>query len=155
MVMFQDATVDFVRRTKANLTIIRTRPLEEGEERYEATQLINSMLGLLVMPQQTDIIETGRYLIRDLAESGWVFPRPARGYYNPGDLTALLRLMRNGIAHWGLNFEEQNGNLHSVMFKNTDTETNKVTWRARMTLNELASFVEKLSKLVLNIVERN
>jgi hypothetical protein len=49
--MYAEVVRDFARRTKANLAAIE-RLCANGEEVYEVTQLVNSMLGLLVLPQQ-------------------------------------------------------------------------------------------------------
>ena len=49
--MYEEVVRDFARRTKANLLAIE-RLSASGEEVYEVTQLVNSMLGLLVLPQQ-------------------------------------------------------------------------------------------------------
>ena len=48
---YQDLVRDFARRTRTNLEFIR-HARNHGESVYEVTQLVNSMLGLLVFPQQ-------------------------------------------------------------------------------------------------------
>ena len=49
---YEDVIADFATRTKKNLELIRRLQAEDPEsEIYEVTQLLNSMLGLLVFPK--------------------------------------------------------------------------------------------------------
>ena len=51
--MYEDVIADFAKRTEANLQTIRRLAKEGGATpAFEVTQLVNSMLGLLVFPQQ-------------------------------------------------------------------------------------------------------
>ncbi|GAB6124476.1 HEPN family nuclease [Humidesulfovibrio idahonensis] len=152
MSIFADSTVDFIMRTKANLEIIATRELQEGEERYEVTQLINSLLGLLIMPQQEDIVRPGEYLLGDLERHGWALPRRVGGNDSPNDLSQLLRKMRNSIAHWGLAFQGENGELSAITMKDVDPQTDRIVWEATLTVCALKEFVSHLSSLVLERV---
>jgi len=150
---YRDSTVDFIVRTRSNLALIQARKLDVGEERFEVTQLINSLLGLLVMPQQQEIFRQGVYMLRNLERDGWTFPRPAQGYHNKTELSAMLRLMRNSIAHWGLSFIERNGEISDIVMVNKNDDTGNICWRAQMSVPELRCFVERLSELAISIVK--
>ena len=60
--IYQDVIRDFAERTRANLRAIE-RLGTEGVEAYETTQLLNSMLGLLVFPRE-EFIEGRKRLAR-------------------------------------------------------------------------------------------
>jgi hypothetical protein len=48
---YEDLVKDFAARTKVNLELVRAAE-KGGQIAYEVTQFINSLLGLLVFPQQ-------------------------------------------------------------------------------------------------------
>jgi len=52
--MYEDLVADFAKRTRANLETLRGIQIKNDPKLrvFEVTQLINSMLGLLVFPQQ-------------------------------------------------------------------------------------------------------
>ena len=50
---YHNLVVDFAKRTRKNLEFIRSAQVANPElEVFEVTQLVNSLLGLLVFPQQ-------------------------------------------------------------------------------------------------------
>ncbi|NMC57860.1 MAG: hypothetical protein GYA51_00475 [Candidatus Methanofastidiosa archaeon] len=51
---YENLVVDFITRTKMNLEFIENQALKNNKV-FEVTQLINSMLGLLVFPCETYI----------------------------------------------------------------------------------------------------
>lgn len=109
---------DFAERTKRNCEAMREGP-------YEVTQLINSMVGLLVIPR-TEIYQeiTDKMISADLLNN--VKKCVKRNTYKDedNDLKTIARHIRNGIAHSRMEFcaekEPQNGRplqIKTVVFK--------------------------------------
>src|SRR3954454_13841692 len=88
---------DFARRTRANLEVVRAMHNKDGDSVYDVTQLINSMLGLLVFPQQEYMNNIPRTPLSDLEEQGWPIPRVDGPYPQVSDLNQLIRMLRHGI----------------------------------------------------------
>ena len=79
--MYEDVIADFAKRTEANLQTIRRLAKEGGATpAFEVTQLVNSMLGLLVFPQQRYVDRIPETPITDLASSGWPIPEVVPGF---------------------------------------------------------------------------
>ena len=148
MSMYRRTTVDFIQRTKANLELINGLTTKTEGQAYEVTQLVNSLLGLLVMPQQQRVLERDVELL-SLSRDGWPFPQPADGFRNPRYLTELLRLMRNSIAHWGLEFGEANGKIANLKMTNKHILNANPSWVALISISDLNIFVQKLCEHIL------
>ncbi len=93
----KDFVSDFASRTLMNIKKIENMKDDDGE-RYEVTQLINSLLGLIVFPNEYGISGVGLnslkpYIIHDNGKS-------------------LLRNLRNAIGHGHILFEEDNVKLN-------------------------------------------
>ncbi len=149
--MYEDVIADFARRTEANLHTIRRLAREGGATpAFEVTQLVNSMLGLLVFPQQRYIERIPETPIADLASNGWPIPQVVGDYPQVPHLRQLVRMLRNAVAHCNLEFEPGVGNeIHALTVWNTDPRTGKVTWRARLTVADLDSITTKFVALLL------
>src|SRR5262245_31444769 len=101
--MYESVIRDFAERTRKNLRVIEQLQAK-GEEVYEVTQLINSMLGLLVFPKEEFVDQIPDTSLQDLQESGWPIPRVSSGFPQAKDLRELIRYLRNAIAHFNLEF---------------------------------------------------
>lgn len=120
---------DFAERTKNNC-----EAMKKGQRPYyEVTQLINSMVGLLVIPQ-TEIYQeiTDKMISADLLND--VKKCVKRNTYKDedNDLKTIARHIRNGIAHSRIGFcaekEPQNGRplqIKTVIFKDEYKNGNK------------------------------
>ncbi len=148
--MYEDVIADFARRTEANLRTIRLLAREgRATPAFEVTQLVNSMLGLLVFPQYLDRIpETP---IADLASNGWPIPEVVGDYPQVPDLRQLVRMLRNAITHCNLRFEPGAGNeIAALTVWNTQPRTGKVTWKARLTVADLDAITTRFVALLLD-----
>ena len=65
----EDVVRDFGERTKRNLCVIE-HLREQGCEVYETTQLINSMLGLLVFPREEYLSRIPKTTFTELVRAG-------------------------------------------------------------------------------------
>lgn len=138
---------DFSKRTKKNLEIIRVEK-NRGNEAYEVTQLINSMLGLLVFPQQSFINNIPETPIEELEEAGWPIPKVCGNYPQVKNLKQLIRFLRNGISHFNLEFISESGELSGLIIWNKNQSDEK-TWEAELSLVELEAITNKFTELLL------
>ncbi len=162
---YQSFVYDFVARTKANLEVI-----EEIADResyliandaatsrevsvYEVTQLINSLLGLIVLPQQNYFNEIPKIPLADLEKSGW--PRPLMQGNLPKDfenLNDLMRYVRNSIAHFNIRFLDDAGKISGLKIWNVN-KAGKTNWTAQLSITDLKLLVEKFTNLILGIAQ--
>jgi len=133
---------DFADRTKANLALVRNCA-GHGDRSYEFTQLINSMLGLLVFPQQKYFKQIPKTPLSDLQAQGWPHPLVTGSFQAPKDLHDLMRLLRNSIAHFNMQFITDQGTLAGVRLWNTDPSTNKKTWQVEFTTEQLEDLTDR------------
>lgn len=150
--MYEDVIADFARRTKANLQIIRQLARQGGgTSAFEVTQLVNSMLGLLVFPQQGYINRIPEIPLADLVSKGWPIPEVIGDHPQVSDLRQLVRMLRNAIAHFNLEFEPGCDNeIKALKVWNTDPRTRKVTWKARLTVTDLEAITTRFIDLLLD-----
>ena len=150
---------DFARRTLRNLEFIE-KNAASGEV-FEATQLINSMLGLLVFPQQAFYDQIPVTPLAELEKQGWP-PIRARGELPelPADantLNGLLRYLRNSIAHFNIAFlPDENNQLHGIRVWNHENgkRSNPKNWEAEISLKDLRSLTRKFAGLILRMPPR-
>jgi len=72
---YQNLVRDFAIRTMRNLEAVEAATTRDRDaELYEVTQLINSMLGLLVFPQQKYCSKIPEKSLEELRASGWPVP---------------------------------------------------------------------------------
>jgi Phenylalanyl-tRNA synthetase beta subunit len=142
---YQNVCHDFIERTELNLLAI------EGSEGrgsgFEVTQLINSLLGLIVLPKEFNLFKETD-MLNELKREGWVLPRKLRGRNNPDNLQVLIRHLRNAIAHWGLTFiSDGSRQISMITFCNMSTfgkNKGAIMWEGYFSVDDLRSFVSNL-----------
>lgn len=150
--MYEDVIADFAQRTAANLQAIRASRSQEGHEPvYEVTQLVNSMLGLLVFPQQRYVDRIPQTPLEELVRNGWPVPAVVGDYPQVSDLRELIRMLRNAVAHCNLEFKPgPAGEIQRLIVWNTHPRTHKVTWKAMLTVADLDGITERFTGLLLD-----
>lgn len=154
---YENLVNDFALRTRKNLEIIRQ--LHEDEKAlpdynehdarvYEVTQLINSMLGLLVFPQQKFVDRIPQTSLDDLRIQGWPIPRVVGNYPQVRDLKQLVTYLRHAIAHFNLEFTSRDGQISGLYVWNTDPRTKIILWKAELTKEELEVITDKFIQLL-------
>ena len=126
----KDPTKDFFERTKANLEkYLENNKNDENAYPNEITQLINSLLGLLVVTKEKKVINYDKLNIENLLAKQKIKPEPKN--------KAFIRHLRNAIAHGHI---EANGNefIESITFE--DNNIFEVT----LTKDELFFLIEQL-----------
>lgn len=154
---YQNLVRDFAHRTRVNLETLRQLQKTQPDlEIYEVTQLINSMLGLLIFPQQKYIENIPKTPLAELKDQGWPIPKVVDNYPQVRDLYELVRYLRNAIAHCNLKFLSDDGKqLRGLRLWNNKTKTvggkkiDETTWKAELTMDDIEKITDKFIQLLL------
>lgn len=149
--MYEDVVADFAQRTRANLEAIRQQRITPGSSQvFETTQLVNSMLGLLVFPQQRYIDRIPEAPLSELVAAGWPIPQVVGNHPQAEDLRQLVRLLRNAIAHFNIEFIPGADNQIEALtvWNTTPRPPHKVTWKARLTIADLDGITDRFIELL-------
>lgn len=156
---------DFAQRTRRNLEFVRQAVArnQNGEihgdpEVYEVTQLINSMLGLLVFPQQRYFDAIPATPLQELAAKGWPQIRVSPGFPDSVETLAdLMRYLRNAVAHFNIEFLAPSGQIEGIRVWNTrkdkKTNTKKKTWCAELPLRDLEMIADRFVEMICERTE--
>jgi len=142
---YESVIHDFAERTRKNLRIIE-KLQAKGDEAYEVTQLLNSMLGLLVFPRERFIDRIPQTSLGDLEAGGWPVPQVLGDFPQARDLRELVRYLRNAIAHFNIEFIGEK--IQSVKVWNT--KNGRTTWKAEIGVEELRAIAERFTDLLLS-----
>jgi hypothetical protein len=146
---YRNLVEDFARRTRENLRILRAAH-ERGEHIYEVTALINSMLGLLVFPQQKYVNSIPETSLEELSVQGWPIPVVVGDFPQVLNLRQLIRNLRNAVSHFNIEFYTEGGEqIAGLTVWNTKPRTRQVTWKATLSISELDIIVHKFITLIL------
>lgn len=140
---YANVVEDFASRTKKNLETLRQLQKQHPEiEIYDVTQLINSMLGLLVFPQQSYFKKIPKITLVELQTQGWPIPKVTPSSKQAKNLRDLMRYMRNSVAHCNIIFLTDDRNVIIGLrmwntWKSDDkllrvTKSGEQTWIARL-----------------------
>jgi HEPN family protein len=141
--------IDFAKRTRLNLEAIETAK-DNGEDVREFTQLINSLLGLLIFPYEHSSCTIQPTPLQALVnDHGWPEIKTSKGKLRENTLGELARSMRHSFAHCLVEFlSDDKGNVGSVKLWN-GTQPNP-SWETVISANSLRLFVLKFSDLIEN-----
>jgi len=156
-VKYEHVVQEFAQRTQKNLDFIYQHKNNPETKVYEVTQLINSMLGLLVFPQQRFFNSIPETPLGVLEKQGWprIEPTPkiqASEYFMPcTNLRELISVLRHSIAYFNIEFlSRESGEISGIRIWNIDPYiVNKPkTWEAEISIETLRSitglFIESL-----------
>lgn len=144
---YNEIVRDFAERTRQNLEYIE-QSKQNGSDVYEVTQLVNSLLGLLVFPQQRYFNQIPETPIEQLQKDGWPTIVVIGDFQPHQNLKELMRYLRNAIAHFNVEFIADNEKqLQGIKVWNK--RGSQITWKAEISLNELRMIVEKFTELIL------
>jgi len=143
---YKDLVKDFIKRTDHNLETIEAINAQ-GDEVYEVTQLINSLLGLLILPQQEFFNSIPKDSIDKAREDGWLIPAPLDGYQQVENLSVFLRYFRNGISYFNIHFISINEQLSGVQIWN-QLPNSYINWKIDLNIQDIKSITTKIKELV-------
>jgi hypothetical protein len=141
---------DFAQRTKANLELVEKQAARSPRhDAFEVTQLVNSMLGLLVFPQQRWFDRIPRTPLPHLIAKGWP-SITVHGAVPDDDLRGLSRYLRNAIAHCNVEFlPDDSGHIAGLRIWNLPPGKSEPDWKAELSVEALRfialQFVDMLS----------
>lgn len=146
--IYHELVVDFAKRTRENLETLRKLQKERPDIKvYEVTQLINSLLGLLVFPKERFINHIPEIPLDELSRQGWPIPKVTGDYPQAAHLRALVRYLRNAIAHCNVEFLSDEKNEIKGLLVWNEHKARK-TWQAELTLQDINSITERFLKLI-------
>lgn len=151
---YENVIRDIAKRTHRNLEFVRKAARQDqlasfAPQVYEVTQLINSMLGLLVFPQQEYFSSIERTPLDQLVADGWPRIRTTEGFRDLADLRELLRYLRNAITHFNIEFVAPEGQIEGIRVWNCpDGKSGNKDWEAEISLNDLERITEKFNHMV-------
>lgn len=143
---YESIVSDFAKRTRINLETLRAVQ-QEGRQVYEVTALVNSLLGLLVFPQQQFMDRIPETPLAELHALGWPVPRIRGSFNQVATLRELARYLRNAVAHFNLKFRvDGSGQIDGVILWNTRNQ--RKVWEVEMNLDELDGIVDRFVALL-------
>ncbi len=159
---YQNLVRDFADRTLKNLEAIEAAVKSDPDaELYEVTQLINSMLGLLVFPEQRYLNRIPQTPLDDLRANGWPVPTMKGTPPHANDLRDLVRCLRNGISHFNLEFTSDGRVITGITIWTcaTDSQGHYIKkgghrvreWEAQFGLRELREIARKFVTMLLGV----
>lgn len=136
---------DFAYRTRQNLAFIDNAKKSESGAVYEFTQLVNSLLGLLVFPKEQYLSQIPATPLPALVAQGWLPIRITLGKENCKDLRQLITFMRHGIAHFNIEFETDGSEVTGLKIWNYPggRKENGKNWEAYFSEAELRNFTSQ------------
>lgn len=152
--MYESLIHDFAKRTLANLDSLKLLKEQNPDMRfYEVTNLINSMLGLLIFPQQAFVNEIPPTPLSELESLGWPIPKVIGKFSQARDLNQLVRYLRNAIAHCNVKFKagDRDEIIGLVVWNNDTKKPGKPkTWQAELTMDEVEKIIRQFVALILS-----
>ncbi len=111
---------DFAQRTFANLQTIEN-VVQDNNEAYEVTQMVNSLLALIVFPKERHLATGNKVKWKKYLSKYVIYPHKNISY------DKLIRNLRNAISHSHILFEKDsyldkngNGKIKAITFVSCD-----------------------------------
>lgn len=125
--------LDFVGRTR--------KVIDEYEGAYDATLIVNCLLGLLVVPRETMYERIPEGPVHDLMEVGVGLSNIKLGR-GQNTVREFIRGLRNAVAHFNVRPKSEGGQVSAFVFRDRNG------FNAELTLNELRFLVIWLSDML-------
>ena len=142
----------FAARTRKNLEHI-VRGFNTGEDVHVVTQLVNSLLGLVVFLHERKIVESiATMRLDELERRGW--PRIVVTKGECLTLGALVYHLRNAVAHGLIKFSSDSRFMAEVTITIEDRKPRQPQsyWGATMSASDLREFCFRLADLVNEVI---
>jgi hypothetical protein len=139
----------FAQRVRKNLDFIIEKH-NEGEDVHAVSQLVTSLLGIIVFPWEAGALSRLENIrLSDLEEKGW--PRWHILLDEKGDTETLGKLvnhLRNATSHRRLRFLSDDRDLHKVeiVFEDTFKKSRPPNWRTKINAYDLKVFCDQITK---------
>lgn len=153
---------EFAKRTRKNLEYIDSmvKGIDDEERKlYEVTQLVNSLLGLLVFPQQEYVKKIPKTPLKNLGND-WPRFETISGKLKKDNLNCLIKTLRNGVAHRNLEIDSKDKKMNAITIWNKTwdkkdkddriIEHGEITWKGRLNIDDLRKFVMRFSDCLIS-----
>jgi len=134
---------ELISRTETNLRAIE-KLHKQGVTVYEVTQLINSLLGLLVFPRETFLKQIPIISRNSMIKEDW--PLPDEQISQVQYLRELVRNMRNAVAHFNIELITHGNEIEGIIFKDyalQDKDKTNPLWIGVYRVDQVRRFVDK------------
>lgn len=141
-------SLGFAERTRENLEFI-SKASREGQHVHVVTQLVNSMLGLVVFPWETLVLDQAKQVpFETLPNDGWPQFNITLGKCDT--LYDLLWHLRNSVAHGHMAYSSDSLSTEEVevRFEDRKSKTAPVNWAARLGAGDLKEFCHRFTRFV-------
>ena len=152
----------FAQRTRKNLKFIRDT-LKANEDVHLITDLMNSLLGLVIVPRaRYDGEELWNVTLKELEEQGWPQwnpvlneqGKPGKSWANTTTLQHLVAHLRNAAAHGHFEFagkpDSRKLSEVTLVVRDAPGPGNTFKWEAEIGLEDLYHFCKLLTKHIEN-----
>lgn len=150
---YKDVIRDFALRTKRNLEFIEKEVSigNTNADVYETTQLINSLLGLIVFPREEYMSRIRRIPLQELVNDGWAVPRVIGQYPQAKDLRDLIYKLRHAVSHFNLEFISNiESQISGIKVWNCDmNKKHEIIWVAELEIEELRDIAYRFIDLII------
>jgi hypothetical protein len=129
---------------------------KEGEDVHEVTQLVTSLLGVIIFPWEAGALRQLESLpLSELETEGW--PKWDIQLDKKDDTKTLGKLtghLRNAACHRRLKFSSDDSEMHKVEIKFEDASSRgaPANWCAKINAADLAAFCERFRKRLEDLV---
>jgi hypothetical protein len=142
--------------------------LPERRTAFPVTQLINSLLGLVVFPKENYSKAVPEKKLADLIDDGWPqveisYPSPScsrpkrgRNHKRCETLNELVRVLRNGTSHFNIEFKNNPGTeqIEVISFSNRCPDCEKLTTTVRLSIHQVRDIAGRYSRLIIEHSEK-
>ena len=148
---YDESYLSFARRTKRNLDFILQASGDPKLQVFEVTQLVNSLLGLLLFPRSHTWGYLRSYKLDQLDPQDWPNLTNQSTVHDKllvDNLEQVLQEMRNAVAHNDLKFiSGRNDEIECIVFRNINSK-NRIKlykeWVLELTLRDLRLLLDSL-----------
>lgn len=154
----QDPVVHFVQRTQANLDATdKWRERHPDVEFFEVTHLVNSLLGLIVVPSEMGTIDhvaqlDGKFSHEQIPSWNVRFRLRDGEEPAPAQLRPLLAGLRNSVAHCSHTYVNEGNDITGITFESRSDdrgrrsrEETRLLWEVSFDLFNLRVFLSQLA----------
>lgn len=149
--MYDDLVKDFASRAFHNLRYIQEAKTK-GDEVFEVTALISSLLGLIVFPKENLSPEIFSKQLCDLAHNGWPDIQSKEIIKKSETLADFVKNMRHAIAHGNIRAKSHSNSneIIELSFWNVPPQTRKKDWEIHLSVIEIQQLIEKIYPLIIH-----
>jgi len=158
MSYYKQQEFDFVDRTKQIIEQYDNGIIPTEKEKYEVTLFLNCLVGLLILPQQKwyDDLPTNITTSNDwgIDEAEIKIIKNPNLKEEDKTIANIARHLRNSVAHYRFEvFSDEKKEIQEIKF--TDFKGKEKTFEAKISVESLRKFTEKLTDVLMKKMKQN